>query len=81
MQIYAVVGASAVCVVCYVIPVFIQLVLRSRQQQQRKQQLQAQQVWLRCGGSACGWLGCVAVLLALQQPPRHAWRSDAEACC
>jgi hypothetical protein len=36
-KIYAVVGATAVCVVCYVIPVFIQLQLYRRRRQSIKQ--------------------------------------------
>lgn len=36
-KIYAVVGATAVCVVCYVIPVYIQLQLYSRRRQRLKQ--------------------------------------------
>jgi len=36
-KIYAVVGATAVCVVCYVIPVFIQLQLYSRCRRRLKQ--------------------------------------------
>jgi hypothetical protein len=38
-KIYAIVGATAVCVVCYVIPVFIQLKLHSRRRQRWKQQV------------------------------------------
>uniref|UniRef100_A0A383VGQ9 Amino acid transporter transmembrane domain-containing protein n=1 Tax=Tetradesmus obliquus TaxID=3088 RepID=A0A383VGQ9_TETOB len=38
-KIYAVVGATAVCVVCYVIPVYIQLQMFRRSKQQRKLQV------------------------------------------
>lgn len=40
-KIYAVVGATAVCVVCYVIPVYIQLQMFRRSKQQRKLQVRA----------------------------------------
>jgi ABC-type arginine/histidine transport system permease subunit len=40
-KIYAVVGASAVCVVCYVIPVYIQLQMYHRSKQQQKLQVRA----------------------------------------
>jgi ABC-type arginine/histidine transport system permease subunit len=40
-KIYAVVGATAVCVVCYVIPVYIQLQMFRRSKQQRKLQVSA----------------------------------------
>ena len=39
-KIYAIVGATAVCVVCYVIPVFIQLQLYSRRRRRFKQRQQ-----------------------------------------
>lgn len=39
-KIYAVVGATAVCVVCYVIPVFIQLQLYRRRRRRAKRRWQ-----------------------------------------
>lgn len=43
-KIYAVVGSTAVCVVCYVIPVFIQLQLYRRQRRRAKRR------WQQVGG-------------------------------
>jgi hypothetical protein len=51
-KIYAVVGASAVCVVCYVIPVYIQLQMYRKSKQQQKLQVRTlagqQLVWWCC---------------------------------
>jgi hypothetical protein len=51
-KIYAVVGATAVCVVCYVIPVYIQLQMYRRSKQQQKLQVRRLQDSSWCGAAA-----------------------------
>jgi ABC-type arginine/histidine transport system permease subunit len=58
-KIYAVVGATAVCVVCYVIPVYIQLQMFFRSKQQRKLQVRVCRVACRTSAT---WQCCVTSL-------------------
>lgn len=73
-KIYAVVGATAVCVVCYVIPVFIQLQLYRRRRQIMKQhQVGSRSHLLQALGSAA--------YCAVMCPACVTMRGSSTACC
>lgn len=75
-KIYAVVGATAVCVVCYVIPVFIQLQSYRRRQKRTKQR---QVCCVGCAAPACcAWHHSVRHACL---PACHCYIIHAQQCC
>jgi hypothetical protein len=67
-KIYAVVGATAVCVVCYVIPVFIQLQLYRRRRRKAKRRWQQVSVLHLQTGSQLATTPCADAGLCVWQP-------------